>query len=160
MTVSRHAEHFEKEAESHKNASLGWLAAAAGVAAVTGFLLFSWLDELPNLSNVEKHLQTAYLIRLTAMRVLVFSLLTYMLTFLAKQFSAHRHNHVVNRHRQNALATFDAFMKSTEDQTVRDSVLLQATQAIYLPQGSGYGKSPEPARPSIAGMLRGIGAEK
>jgi hypothetical protein len=51
------------------------------------------------------------------------------------------HNQVINRHRQTALTTFQAFVGSTSDLQVKNAVLLQATQAIFLPQPSGYLKA-------------------
>ena len=56
-----------------------------------------------------------------------------------KNYTAHKHLEVVNRHRQNALDTFDDFFESAgENQETRDAVLLAATNAIFDANQSGY----------------------
>jgi hypothetical protein len=43
---------------------------------------------------------------------------------------------VVDQHRQNALSTFETFMKAASDEQMKNAVLLQATQAILTPQAT------------------------
>jgi len=51
----------------------------------------------------------------------------------------HNHNFVVNKHRQNALSTFQAFSEATiNDPDTKNAILLQATQCIFSPQPSGF----------------------
>jgi len=44
----------------------------------------------------------------------------------------------VNQHRQNALSTFETFVKAAADDQTKGAVLLQATQAIFTPQVTGF----------------------
>jgi hypothetical protein len=71
-------------------------------------------------------------------RLLRITLLLTALVFCLKNFSAMSHNYVVNRHRQTALTTFKTFVSSTDDPQVKNTVLVQATQAIFSPQPSAY----------------------
>jgi hypothetical protein len=48
------------------------------------------------------------------------------------------HNYVVNRHRQKALLTFEIFVNATRDESTKNAVLIQSTQAIFAPQPTGY----------------------
>jgi hypothetical protein len=64
--------------------------------------------------------------------------LYYGLVWAGRNFSTHRHNQTVNNHRQNALKTFEAFVKAASDDATKNAVLLQATQSIFSPQASGY----------------------
>ena len=75
-------------------------------------------------------------------------------------YRAHRHNFVINRHRLNALSTFEAFAKATDDQQIKNAVLLQATQCIFGPQPTGYisGESESEGYPQILEIVRGMGA--
>jgi hypothetical protein len=47
-------------------------------------------------------------------------------------------NYILNRHRQNALDTFETFVTATADNQNKDAVLLQATQTIFSAQNSGF----------------------
>jgi hypothetical protein len=75
-----------------------------------------------------------------------------------KSYRAYRHNAVVNRHRQNALATFEAFAKAASDAETKNAVLLQATQCIFSPQQTGYvSGEPETAMPQVLEIVRNVG---
>jgi hypothetical protein len=79
-----------------------------------------------------------------------------------RNYAASRHNLVVNRHRQNALSSFETFVKGAGDQQTKDAVLLQATQSIFVPQDSGFirGESTPQPGSQIIEILRGIGGGK
>lgn len=70
--------------------------------------------------------------------MLIFSVMAYMLFLSAKNFLNHKHNAIVNKHRQNALMTHSALVESSGDDGVRDAVLLQASSCIFSPQPTGY----------------------
>jgi hypothetical protein len=63
-----------------------------------------------------------------------------MLLLSARNFLAHVHNGIVNRHRQNALLTFKAMTEAGASPAARDIVLGQAAACIYAPQETGYTK--------------------
>jgi hypothetical protein len=48
------------------------------------------------------------------------------------------HQSVINRHRANALKTFQAFVKASNDEKIRDAVLLETTRSIFSISPSGY----------------------
>ncbi len=74
----------------------------------------------------------------------------------ARNHRAHVHNSIVNRHRQNALNTFETFVKASSDKDTKDAVLLQATKSIFDEQSSGYLSSDSEQLPSnlIVEVLR------
>jgi len=53
-----------------------------------------------------------------------------VLIWNAKNYNAHRHNFVVNKHRQNSLKTFETFVKAANDDL--------ETNSIFSSQASGY----------------------
>ena len=69
---------------------------------------------------------------------MIFSILSYIVVWSGKIYKAHKHNYVVNRHRQNALSSFETFIKATSDDATKNAVLIQATQSIFVPQHTGY----------------------
>src|SRR5438045_5114225 len=73
-------------------------------------------------------------------KLLIFSTIAFILYLCARTLMAHRHNEVVNRHRQNALLTFNALADATSSPQTREVVLTHASACIYAPQESGFSK--------------------
>ncbi len=51
---------------------------------------------------------------------------------------SHKHNQVVNRHRENALKTFKALSEGAANPDNKDIILTHASQCIFSPQDTGY----------------------
>jgi hypothetical protein len=134
--VAQHAIHFSKEAESNLRQSKLWLVVAVVFGLVTAVYAFYGLEI--QLREVAANVQTTRLIQLALSRIVIISILSYGLVFSARNFAASRHNFVINRHRQNALSTFETFAKAAGDAQTKDAVLMQATQSIFALQTSGY----------------------
>lgn len=77
-------------------------------------------------------------------RLIVVSVLTYGLVWSARNYAASQHNYVVNRHRRNALASFQTFVEGASDKEIKDAVLLEATHSIFTPQDSGFARGDVP----------------
>ena len=142
-TVAKEAVHFKEEAQSHKVAGYGWLSATVALALIT--FVFAWnsykLYEqliLRAFAENASPFTTAQSIQLGVAKLFLFSLLVGGIVWCGRVYRAHRHNYVVNKHRQNALGTFDTFVNSAHDQQTKSAILLQATQAIFTPQHTGY----------------------
>lgn len=103
-------------------------------------------------------LTTAQSIQLGLAKLLLFSFLVGGIVWSGRVYRAHRHNYVVNKHRQNALSTFKTFVSSTQDQQTKNAVLLQATQCVFAPQVTGYITQENEASgtPQILEIVRGI----
>jgi DNA phosphorothioation-dependent restriction protein DptG len=56
----------------------------------------------------------------------------------ARNYRTNKHNEILNRHRNNALKTFETFVLACRDDATRDAVLLEATKSIFDAQTSGY----------------------
>jgi hypothetical protein len=136
--VARQSETFAIEATAHGNESTLWLrwtlvfGAAALAWTVVGFFILHPSDNSKDAGDIAAYLSG---------RLVVLSILLFGLGYSARQTSAHRHNQIVNRHRQNALTTFEAFVASTDDPETKNAVLLEATRAIFTAQQSGYLKN-------------------
>lgn len=75
-------------------------------------------------------------------RLIVFSVASFALFFLLKNYSACLHNATVNRHREHALDTFKYFRDAADDdEPTRRQILLETTKVIFTPVSSGYLKS-------------------
>ena len=136
--VSQQAIYFQQEAVRHETAATKWRTAtiwiAIGVGAYAVAAMFAhhipWLD--PKDASESAQIITG--------KVLVFAVLAYMLLLSARNFLAHVHNGIVNRHRQNALLTFTAMTGAGGSPAARDIVLGYAAACIYAPQETGYAK--------------------
>ncbi len=133
--VTQQAIYFKQEADQHDVESEKWrkwtrnMAWAVGIYAALSILI----HKIPWISP-ENVYQT---VQLTASKVMIFSVLAFMLYLCAKNFLSHKHNSIVNRHRQNALMTYKAIVEAA-DKMNQDAVLIHAAACIYSPQTTGY----------------------
>ena len=65
----------------------------------------------------------------------------YFLVVATRNYRAQAHNYIVNKNKQNALSTFETFVKAAEDVETKNAVLLQTTKAIFSNNASGYLKN-------------------
>lgn len=153
--VAQHAVHFKDEADEHLKQSQYWLLATGllgfATAAFGAFSLYYY-------QTTGISLTTAQSIQLAISKLVVFSVLYFAAIWSGKTYRAKWHNYVVNKHRQNALITFETFVKAAGDEQTKNAVLLQATQSIFLPQNSGFaGRDSEGnTSPQVLEIVRGI----
>jgi hypothetical protein len=152
--IARHAAHFDEEARRHGRNAKWWLAtmATVGVAAVISMVL------LGRHASEEARAATAmtpYLIQLGVSKLAVLSLFYYVTVWASRNYRTHLHNQTVNRHRHNALRTFDAFLAAAHDRSTKDAVLVQVTQSIFAPQATGH-IAPEADGAGPASLIEGI----
>lgn len=139
--VTKQAAHFNVEFEHHTKEANRWQGYAVKLAITLGiFAIISlFLHKIPIL-NPEN---TYDAVQLSISKFLIFFVVAYMLFLSAKNFLNHKHNAIVNKHRQNALMTHTALVEASGDDGVRDAVLLQAASCIFSPQSTGYSSNSE-----------------
>lgn len=137
--VSQKAFYFNNESVDHSNKAKTWrkwtilTASALGIYAA----LSVFFHKIPFISPSN----TYEAVQLGISKVLIFAVLGYMLILCAKNFLTHSHNEVVNKHRQNALLTFNALVEAAGTDERRDVILTYAAACIFSPQETGYVKS-------------------
>ena len=111
-TVSKHKTIFAKQADEHQRASRRWLLATGGLIVAFG-AVFYWLFEALRLGGTEliEVLQNVFT------KGFLLTLIYFALNRFSKNYTAQKHLEVVNRHRQNALDTFDDFFESAGGQS-------------------------------------------
>lgn len=67
--------------------------------------------------------------------------LFYALLVATNNYRAQAHNYIVNKNKQNALSTFETFVKASDNEEIKNAVLLQTTKAIFSNTQSGYLKN-------------------
>ncbi len=152
--VSQQAIYFRDAAQEHETKAGDWLKQTRRIAWVLGLyaVLTLFLHKIPFIAPTDA-LQTA---QLAISKVLIFGVLSYMLYLSTKNYLAHKHNAVINRHRQNALMTYQALADAAKDMANREVILTHASACIFAPQSTGYsgGQGPEgPAAKSVVELL-------
>jgi len=124
---------FAEQAKQDDETAAKWLmgAAAFGIVSVI-YVILTLFVFLPSAGT------TSEIVRGFVSRLVVLSLLAYGLGFTVRQYSSAKHNQTVNLHRQNALRTFETFVRATDDQTTKDAVLLETTRSIFAGQPTGF----------------------
>ncbi|MEX2300473.1 MAG: hypothetical protein WD733_06030 [Bryobacterales bacterium] len=155
--VSQHAIHFKEEADGQEQSASQWLKATVLLALLTLIVgvafLIAYFDRIGALTPSQG-------LQLAISKIVVFSVLLSATFWAGRTYRAHCHNAVINRHRQNALATFQTFAKAAgSDDQIRNAVLLQATQCIFSPQQTGYvpGESEGGGIHQVLEIVRGFG---
>lgn len=152
--VSQNAVYFREEAQQHQRAAKVWLGATILLTAITvGFGVASYFYQ----SSVALNPAAWQVVQLTLAKVIIFSILATSVIWAGKVYRAHRHNYVLNRHRQNALSTFQTFSAAASDPDIKNAVLLQATQSIFAVQDTGFSARDSDVSPSpqILEIVRG-----
>jgi hypothetical protein len=135
--VSQQARYFADQAQIHSTAAGEWQKYTVGLSAL--LVLFAALSVLLGFTILEP--KTGYqAVQLSIAKVLIFSTLAYLLFLSARTLLAHRHNEIVNKHRQNALLTFNALAEAASSEQTREVVLTHASACIFAPQESGFAK--------------------
>ncbi len=162
--VSQTSRHFSDEAEEHRKASALWLAVLVAISImVVGFALFgSHVTQWTGVPEPSHDASDMRHLRYLGQKALIVFLLFFGVLWAARNYGAARHNYVVNKHRTNALGSFQAFAASATDEQTKSAVLVQATQSVFLPQASGYVKTDgeNAAASPIIEILRSVGGSK
>ena len=147
-----YAAHFETEAMAHRTASRIWLGATAAAATIVGWL--TWENYTRAMSAPE--VTASATVQIAVAKVVLFSFAFSAVVWCGRIYRSHRHNYVVNRHRQNALSSFEAFATSTDDPQTKNAVLLQATSSIFAPQHTGFvsGDTDGGSQPQFVELIR------
>lgn len=74
---------------------------------------------------------------MTSKMVVLLVLLTATI-WCGRIYKALKHQITVNKHRANALKTFQAFVKAASNDNTRDAVLIETTRSIFASSPSGY----------------------
>lgn len=134
--VTQQSTHFRAEADRHETEADNWRDRTIYLAIGLGFYAVCsvFIHKIPFLAPTS----TYETIQLAVSKILIFSVLAYMLFLAARNFLNHKHNAIVNRHRQNALMTHRALIEAAGDHGIREAIMVQAAGCIFSPQPTGY----------------------
>jgi hypothetical protein len=152
--VSQQASYFKEAASNHLSEaekaykSTMHFAWALGIYAI----LSLFMHHIPWLSTSN----TYESVQLGVSKTLIFAVLSYMLYLSVRNYLAHKHNAIINTHRQNALMTYTALIDASKDLDQKEVILNHAAACIFAPQSTGYsntGSSDAPSAKSVVELL-------
>ncbi|MFZ6819428.1 hypothetical protein [Undibacterium sp. Ji22W] len=135
--VSQQAAYFKEEASEQEILANTWLTYTYRFAF--GVILFAVLSLMLHKLPWIKPESNAEMFQLISSKFLIFAVLGYLLLMSAKNYSTHKHNAVVNKHRQNALLTYRALVEAAGQKGTEDIILAHAASCIFSPQETGFG---------------------
>lgn len=144
--VGKQAQYFEGEAKIHATEADKWGRRTWRWAFALAILAFAsfFTHRIPWIAPKD----TPEAIQFVASKLLLFGILTFMLVRSSRNYLAHKHNEVVNRHKQNALLTFNALVEAGATPETRNTVLNHAASSIYATPDSGYVRASGDGGPS------------
>jgi|GEM_PF-2613442 len=146
-TVSeKYANIFAQEALIHSNKDLkrgvrgeaqNWLI-SAGLGVLSFILFIYFIDRIMPIDKSETN-STIIVIEYLR-RLLIVSFIIYLITFMFRQYSIHKHLSTVNKHRENTLNSFKLFIQSIDssDSDVKNTIVKEIAKAIYDSGETGY----------------------
>jgi hypothetical protein len=153
-SVAVHEKNFDTTAKAHESAAHSWLLGTVGAIGLTLVVAAFLLAAFP----LEGTLDQAITVQRLIARIAPIAFLSTIVFWCARNYRTHRHLHVVNAHRRNALRTFEAFVKGARDDATKNAVLLEATRSVFAPVSTGYASGDDDPNPSrIIEILRGGG---
>ncbi len=138
--VTQQAIYFKDEADQNTTDAETWRERTIKIAWwLGGYAVLSLgIHKIPFIAPMN----TYETVQMAISKILIFAVISFVLYLSAKNFLSHKHNAVVNRHRQNALMTYKALVEAAgEKQQASDAVLVHAASCIYAPQPTGYSPS-------------------
>lgn len=137
LGISSYAKYFQNEAMNHNVISRVWVFITFLLAASIVYFALYAHTYLPNIPG--DTLTPSYVSQVLAPKATILIILVYMLTWSVKNQKSHNHNYIVNKHRRNALETFQAFVLSSEGTPeIKNAMLMQMTNCIFNHQNSAY----------------------
>lgn len=135
--VSAQATFYEREADKYSRRAKWsmWLLVAFGLSVAA--IAYCFYDDA---MNITEEMVLSKAIQVIVAKATLLGLCSYALLLLARSYFSSMHNEVVNRHRQNALSTFEALVAAGGEAANRDIVLIRAADAIFGAQPSAYSK--------------------
>lgn len=141
--VSTQSTYFKSLADEHEETAKMWkkYSIYTGVGTLAFALLATFSYRIPWIAP-KTNIEAAQLI---TSKIVILGILGYGLLTCVRNYLSQTHNAVVNRHRQNALLTYTAFVDAAPSTASREIVLTHAAASVFSPQDTGYVKNEEPA---------------
>ncbi len=130
-TISIYKGLFQEQAKNFNKFSKCWMAGIFSTIILL-IVLIIWSFSKIGTSDLFE------IIKSSIPRVLIFSLLYYLLIWIGRNYNNQKHNAIIYKQKELALETFELFINSTRSDEVKDAILIQVSNAIFSTQSTGY----------------------
>lgn len=155
-TIRERSGHFKEESDKAESSASSWLV-ATGVSLsallVMGFLSYGYHPPFNITDGITSAISSGsnvLLVQLALSKFLIFGILSYLVVFCSRNYTASKHNATVNRHRQISLMTYQSLADAAKQ---TDVILGHAASAIYAHQPTGYTNSKHDDGPSAKAFV-------
>lgn len=132
--VATNAQIFLADSDKHAAVAKKWLTATIWSTGVTLTVAIIFVV----ISFKYTPASTAEAIQYVVSKIILLSTLSFGIFWCARNYKSSKHNETLNKHRANALMTFKAFVEGSNDNQVKEAILLQAAQAAFVNRPTGY----------------------
>lgn len=156
--VSQQALYFKEESEAHAQEAKVWYRRTRSLTIGLGIFAAStlFLHKIHWLAPAS----SAEAIQFGIGKMLTFATIAYFLILASRNYMAHRHNAIVNKHRQNSLVTYKALVEAAGDAANRDIILAKAADSVFGQQSTGFTKHDSDEGKALSMVNVGAGALK
>ena len=133
LGVSQQAVHFDASVKTHDIEAKTWHERMLQTGAVLGVYAVSTL-----FFHKVSWFQTADPVHLAISKILIFAVISTYLFICIRNYTSHKHNSIVDKHRQNALLTYKALVDAAGETPNSEVILVHAAACIFGPQGTGF----------------------
>ncbi|KUY31728.1 hypothetical protein [Elizabethkingia ursingii] len=148
---------FQFDAKQNKNNSMFWITLVVIQIIVLIILISSNLNDISLFSNTAKIINSdltkqkinqniinnsIYFTfgKLIFTKLLLYSIIILGIKVALKNYNSQMHNYVINSHKSNSLKSVLSIMSVAKTEEGNDKLLVQATQAIFEHQNTGFDK--------------------
>ncbi|WP_199052951.1 hypothetical protein [Aquitalea sp. ASV15] len=136
--TKKQSKFFQDEADKHSTQSIQWKNYSIALLIITCTLAVAGIAMAfcPQLHPKD----TYQLIQIVTGKIILIAISIYTLGVCIKNYQAHKHNEILNSHRENALSAASALIDLIEEPNQKDAVLLQVANVVFSIQDTGYTK--------------------
>lgn len=133
--VAHFSGQFEKTAVGLDENAKTWMTVTAVFASATLIAAAAIPMALP---MSDTPVLTPHDVQIFTSKLVVLGILFAATVWCGRLYKAAKHQAAMNRHRGDALKTFQAFVKASGDEQTRNAVLLETTRSIFSVTRTGY----------------------
>jgi ribosomal protein S20 len=155
-SVSNYSKVFGEASKKYKDASTMWI--IIGCAAIVGLFGLALLAPWEALLPIEG--PSSYNISNIIIKSLLFGVVIFFISFSFKQYSANKHNSVLNLQRQTAMNSYKLFLESIDekDKAERYTLMKVLASAVYEHVNTGFinekNQAPKPGIVELTRMMQ------
>lgn len=152
MEVAEKSIDFHTQSNYNFSISIFWMALTTIAFLILLYILYDSVNDYTSFSRILRDLKEEKLElskelvyfsfgKFILGKIVFISIIIYALRICVKNYNAQMHNYIINRHKANSFKSALSLLDTAKSEEGNDKLLIQATQAIFSHQDTGYGKT-------------------